>query len=131
MPLEVMMAQLGHMDRETSLEYVHIQQHALERAKQLIDSEQQDVLAVAEGKPIPSQYARHEISQSMDSRFNSPVRRVSRLPRRSGRVLRGRVLGQHFLRGSMPRLLVSENTPPVSKPENTEEETRPQDPSQD
>src|SRR5438874_732593 len=36
-PLEVMMAQLGHMDRETSLEYVHIQQQALERAKQLID----------------------------------------------------------------------------------------------
>src|SRR5439155_24225045 len=38
-PLEVMMAQLGHMDRETSLEYVHIQQQALERAKQLIESE--------------------------------------------------------------------------------------------
>lgn len=51
-PLEVMMAQLGHMDRETSLEYVHIQQRALERAKQLIESEQEDVLATAEGRPI-------------------------------------------------------------------------------
>lgn len=48
-PLEVMMAQLGHMDRETSIEYVHIQQRALERAKQLIESEQTEVLATAEG----------------------------------------------------------------------------------
>ena len=46
-PLEVMMAQLGHMDRETSLEYVHIQQSALERAKQLIESEQAEIVAVA------------------------------------------------------------------------------------
>jgi hypothetical protein len=46
-PLEVMMAQLGHMDRETSLEYVHIQQRALEQAKTLIESEQSDVLAAA------------------------------------------------------------------------------------
>lgn len=46
-PLEVMMAQLGHMDRETSLEYVHIQNRALERAKQLIESEQQEILAAA------------------------------------------------------------------------------------
>lgn len=47
-PLEVMMAQLGHMDRETSLEYVHIQNRALERAKQLIESEQTEVLAAAQ-----------------------------------------------------------------------------------
>jgi integrase len=51
-PLEVMMAQLGHMDRETSLEYVHIQQRALEHAKQLIESEQEGILATAEGRPI-------------------------------------------------------------------------------
>jgi integrase len=51
-PMEVMMAQLGHMDRETSLEYVHIQQRALERAKHLIESEQDDVLATAEGRPV-------------------------------------------------------------------------------
>jgi integrase len=38
-PLEVMMAQLGHMDRQTSLEYVHIQQQALQRAKDLIEQE--------------------------------------------------------------------------------------------
>ena len=49
-PLEVMMAQLGHMDRETSLEYVHIQNRALERAKQLIESEQQEILAAAKDK---------------------------------------------------------------------------------
>ena len=34
--------------RETSLEYVHIQQQALERAKQLIESEQAPVLAAAQ-----------------------------------------------------------------------------------
>ena len=49
-PLEVMMAQLGHMDRETSLEYVHIQQRAMERARQLIESEQKEILATAKGR---------------------------------------------------------------------------------
>ncbi len=49
-PLEVMMAQLGHMDRETSLDYVHIQQRALQRAKELIEREQAEVLAVARGR---------------------------------------------------------------------------------
>lgn len=49
-PLEVMMAQLGHMDRETSLEYVHIQQRALERAKQLIELEQAEILAATQEK---------------------------------------------------------------------------------
>jgi hypothetical protein len=48
-PLEVMMAQLGHMDRHTSLEYVHIQQRAFERAKDLIELEQAEILAVAKG----------------------------------------------------------------------------------
>jgi hypothetical protein len=42
-----MMAQLGHMDRETSLDYVHIQQRALERAQQLIESQQKEILATA------------------------------------------------------------------------------------
>ena len=51
-PLEVMMAQLGHMDRETSLEYVHIQNRALERAKQLIESEQQEILATAKEQQL-------------------------------------------------------------------------------
>lgn len=48
-PLEVMMAQLGHMDRQTSLEYVHIQQRALQRAKDLIEQEQAEIVAVAKG----------------------------------------------------------------------------------
>ena len=43
-PLEVMMAQVGHMDRQTSLEYVHIQQRALEQAQHLIEREQAAVL---------------------------------------------------------------------------------------
>jgi integrase len=47
-PLEVMMAQLGHMDRETSLEYVHIQQRALERAKELIEAEQSEIMKAVE-----------------------------------------------------------------------------------
>ena len=49
-PLEVMMAQLGHMDRQTSLEYVHIQQHALQRAQQLIEREQAEILRAARGR---------------------------------------------------------------------------------
>jgi integrase len=49
-PLEVMMAQLGHMDRQTSLEYVHIQQHALQRAQELIEREQAEVLRAARGR---------------------------------------------------------------------------------
>ena len=53
-PLEVMMAQLGHMDRETSLEYVHIQQRALEHAKQLIESEQAEIFAATQGG-LPSE----------------------------------------------------------------------------
>jgi hypothetical protein len=48
-PLEVVMAQLGHMDRQASLEYVHIQQRAFERAKDLIELEQAEILAVAKG----------------------------------------------------------------------------------
>jgi integrase len=50
--LEVMMAQLGHMDRETSLEYVHIQQDALGNAKRLIERQQAEVLSAATGRPI-------------------------------------------------------------------------------
>jgi integrase len=49
-PLEVMMAQLGHMDRETSLEYVHIQQRAFERAKALIEKEQAEIVLTAKGR---------------------------------------------------------------------------------
>lgn len=48
-PLEVMMAQLGHMDREMSLEYVHIQQRAFERAKALIEQEQAEIVFAAKG----------------------------------------------------------------------------------
>lgn len=41
------MARLGHMDRDASLEYAHVQNRALERAKQLIESERQEILLVA------------------------------------------------------------------------------------
>lgn len=43
-PLEVMMSQLGHMDRQTSLDYVHIQQRAHQRATQLIEAGQAELL---------------------------------------------------------------------------------------
>ena len=86
-PLEVMMAQLGHMDRETSLEYVHIQQRALERAKQLIESEQAEVLATAQGRPLePAK--RSEASQRGARLRSRPMLHRSRRsylqPRRTG-----------------------------------------------
>ncbi|MGA3314900.1 MAG: tyrosine-type recombinase/integrase [Candidatus Korobacteraceae bacterium] len=84
-PVEVMMAQLGHMDRETSLEYVHIQQRALERAKQLIESEQADILATAEGRPI-ERTMRSEASPRRTWLRSRPMARRSRpsyLPRRA------------------------------------------------
>jgi integrase len=54
-PLEVMMAQVGHMDRQTSLEYVHIQQSALERAQRLIEREQVAVLKATKDQMLTSQ----------------------------------------------------------------------------
>jgi integrase len=54
-PLEVMMAQVGHMDRQTSLEYVHIQQSALERAQRLIEREQAAVLRATRGEMLTRQ----------------------------------------------------------------------------
>ena len=49
-PLEVMMFQLGHMDRETSLDYVHVQQKALHQAQTMIEKEQVEILAAARGR---------------------------------------------------------------------------------
>jgi len=60
-PLEVMMAQLGHMDRETSLEYVHIQPGALRKAKEKIESEQAPVLAAAQGHTLATFQVRHDL----------------------------------------------------------------------
>jgi hypothetical protein len=51
----VMMAQVGHMDRQTSLEYVHIQQSALERAQRLIEREQVAVLKATKDQMLTSQ----------------------------------------------------------------------------
>ncbi len=84
-PVEVMMAQLGHMDRETSLEYVHIQQRALERAKQLIESEQEDLLATAEGRPIerPKRSEASRRRARLESRPKSRRSRRSYRPRRA------------------------------------------------
>src|SRR5579859_6480877 len=62
-PLEVMMAQLGHMDRQTSLEYVHIQQHALQRAQELIEREQAEVLRAARDRDIEAPPARKAIEE--------------------------------------------------------------------
>jgi integrase len=60
-PLEVMMAQLGHMDRQVSLDYVHIQQRSLQRAKQLIESEQHALLAAARGQVIQTFRIREDL----------------------------------------------------------------------
>ncbi len=62
-PLEVMMAQLGHMDRQTSLEYVHIQQHALQRAQELIEREQAEVLRAARDRDIEAHSVRKTIEE--------------------------------------------------------------------
>ena len=54
-PLEVMMAQVGHMDRETSLEYVHIQTDALKEAQRLIERRQAKVTRAARSvRPLPA-----------------------------------------------------------------------------
>jgi hypothetical protein len=78
-PLEVMMAQLGHMDRETSLDYVHIQQRALERAKQLIEVEQSELLAVAQSASLES--------ESMAPDSTSPEKATSHLCTQEAPVL--------------------------------------------
>ncbi len=46
-PLETMMVWLGHMDRQTSLEYVHTQKETLEKAKDAIELQQQIAIATA------------------------------------------------------------------------------------
>jgi integrase len=53
--LETMMAQLGHMDRETSIDYVHIQRQALKKAKARIEGQQIKVLSAATGRPVSPQ----------------------------------------------------------------------------
>ena len=70
-PLEVMMAQLGHMDRETSLEYVHIQQHALQRAQELIEREQAEVLRAARGREVKARPRRIDTTGSGWSTISS------------------------------------------------------------
>jgi len=52
-PLEVMMAQVGHMDRETSLEYVHIQTDALRRAQQLMEGQQTQIMETVRKMDLP------------------------------------------------------------------------------
>ena len=63
-PLEIMMAQLGHMDRETSLEYVHVQPCALLKAKEKIEAEQAPVLAVAQGHVLATFHVRRDLITS-------------------------------------------------------------------
>jgi hypothetical protein len=78
-PLEVMMAQLGHMDRQTSLEYVHVQQRALQRAKELIEHEQQEILAVARGRSIQRPVGANHLDRK--ARSQTPRRRTNRRSR--------------------------------------------------
>ena len=46
-PLETMMVWLGHMDRQTSLEYVHTQKEILEKAKGAIELQQELAITTA------------------------------------------------------------------------------------
>jgi integrase len=50
-PLETMMVWLGHMDRQTSLEYVHTQKETLDKAKGAIELQQQVAMATAQASP--------------------------------------------------------------------------------
>jgi len=56
-PLEVMMAQIGHMDSETSIDYVHVhsQNEALKKAQLLIQQQQNHLLtSIGLASPEPS-----------------------------------------------------------------------------
>lgn len=122
-PVEVMMAQLGHMDRETSLEYVHIQQRALERAMQLIESEQEDLLATAEGRPIEP-VKRSEASRRR-ARLESPLksrrsRRSYRQPRRAAfaAMSAGRTARHELPLSIVQATGISNNTGPDPEPQH-------------
>jgi len=86
--LEVMMAQLGHMDRETSIEYVHIQQQALQKAKARIEKQQTNVLNAATGRPAEPPNDRRERPRLLKSgsRAHGIFRRRGRISttRRTG-----------------------------------------------
>jgi integrase len=47
-PLETMMLWLGHMDRQTSIDYVHNQKETVEKAKGAIELQQQIAMATAQ-----------------------------------------------------------------------------------
>ena len=51
-PLETMMVWLGHMDRQTSLEYVHTQKETLEKAKDAIELQQQGAIQTAQATSV-------------------------------------------------------------------------------
>jgi len=86
--LEVMMAQLGHMDRETSIDYVHIQQQALQKAKARIEKQQTNVLNAATGRPAEPSNDRRDRPRLLKSgsRANGRFRRRGRIStsRRTG-----------------------------------------------
>ena len=92
-PLEVMMAQLGHMDRQTSLEYVHIQQHALQRARELIEREQAEVLRAARDRDIEAHPARKTIEEPgwVSIRSSSKVAEISNADQRKAANSRHRL----------------------------------------
>jgi hypothetical protein len=65
-PIEVMMAQIGHMDRETSLEYVHIQADALKRAQKLMDDQQMNLMMAVRKLPSNNSIAAGTSQRPLD-----------------------------------------------------------------
>lgn len=81
-PLEVMMAQVGHMDRETSLDYVHIQTDALRRAQRSIEGQQTNLMkAIRKTRPLES---KKKQQRELWDRSDSSAPKSASVPTRSG-----------------------------------------------
>ena len=69
-PLETMMVWLGHMDRQTSLEYVHTQKETLDKAKGAIELQQQVAMATAQASPANG--AEQAVNQRSSTEHQQP-----------------------------------------------------------
>jgi uncharacterized protein YjcR len=61
-----MMAQISHMDRETSLDYVHIQTDALKRAQKLMEDQQMNLMMAVRKLPSNSGIAPDTSQKPLD-----------------------------------------------------------------
>ena len=74
-PLETMMVWLGHMDRKTSLDYVHTRKEIVEKAKGAIELQQQVAIATAQAASVgisqrQDASTRPESSDNVDCQVN-------------------------------------------------------------